>query len=122
MIALLTSEALQMVNVGPRAHHHLESWNNFAACCTVTGVSEESVKKKETYSIITILHINIYHIIFFYARSSKISDMIIVIKCRRKNIILSELRESDFRDDAGKVVRSMTGADGKFRPMRDGKQ
>ena len=46
VIALLTSEALQVVNVGPCAHHHLESWNYFAARCAVTGISEESIKKK----------------------------------------------------------------------------
>lgn len=44
MIALLTSEALQVVNVSPRAHHHLECWDNFAAGCAVTGISEKSVK------------------------------------------------------------------------------
>lgn len=71
MIALLTSEALQVVNVGPCAHHHLESWNNFAARCAVTGISKESVKpQKKTYFIIAILYITcqgiMYPIQLFY--------------------------------------------------------
>lgn len=71
MIALLTSEALQMVNVGPRAHHHLESWNNFAARCAVTGVTEESVKTKK--ALLSLFYISI----FVYAMSSKIRDILI---------------------------------------------
>lgn len=54
MIALLTSEALQVINVGSRAHHHLERWNYFAARCAVTGISEESVKEGKYSTFITV--------------------------------------------------------------------
>lgn len=42
VIALLTSEAFQVVDIGPRAHHHLERWDDFAACRAMTGISEKS--------------------------------------------------------------------------------
>lgn len=40
--ALLTSEALQMINVGSRPHHHLERRNHLAAGRAVAGVAEKS--------------------------------------------------------------------------------
>lgn len=46
MIALLTSEALQVIDVGSRAHHHLERRDNLAARRTVTGIPEESAMQK----------------------------------------------------------------------------
>lgn len=47
VIALLTSEALQVVDVGSRAHHHLERRDDFAAGRAVAGISEESVGQRE---------------------------------------------------------------------------
>lgn len=58
MIALLTSEALQVINVSSRAHHHLECWNNFAAGCAVTSISEKSVKHTREKTIITVSNIS----------------------------------------------------------------
>lgn len=85
MIALLTSEALQVVNVGPRAHHHLESWNNFAARCAVTGISEKSVKsKKKTHVCYRYSTYQLYTI-FSYVMSSQINrDILIITKYRHK--------------------------------------
>jgi hypothetical protein len=42
VIALLASEALEMIDIISRSHHHLERWNNFGACSTVAGASEQS--------------------------------------------------------------------------------
>jgi len=46
VIALLTSEALQVIDVGSRAHHHLERRDDLAARRAVTGISKEPVDKK----------------------------------------------------------------------------
>jgi len=46
VIALLTSEALQVIDVGSRAHHHLERRDDLAAGRAVTGISKEPVDGK----------------------------------------------------------------------------
>lgn len=44
MVALLTSEALEMVHVAARAHHHLKRRDHFVTCRAVAGVAEQPVK------------------------------------------------------------------------------
>jgi hypothetical protein len=41
MVALLTCETFEMINIVTRSHHHLERWNDFVACCTKARVSEQ---------------------------------------------------------------------------------
>jgi hypothetical protein len=41
VITLLTGKTLEMVNVGPRPHDHLECRNYFIACRTEACVAEE---------------------------------------------------------------------------------
>ena len=41
MIALLTRETFEMINVRPRTHDHFEGWNDLAARSAVAGVPEE---------------------------------------------------------------------------------
>lgn len=42
MIALLTSETLQMVNIIPSPHHHLKSRYHFRTSRAITSVTEQS--------------------------------------------------------------------------------
>lgn len=42
MIALLTGEALQVIDVAPGPHHHFEGGNDLRASRTVAGVSKQS--------------------------------------------------------------------------------
>lgn len=41
MIALLTGEALQMVDIAARAHHHLERWDHLVTRSAVSRVAEQ---------------------------------------------------------------------------------
>lgn len=41
MIALLASEALQVINIAARTHHHLKRGNDFVASRAVSSVAEQ---------------------------------------------------------------------------------
>jgi len=41
VIALLTSETLEMINVGPGSHDHLKGRDDLVACGAVAGRSEQ---------------------------------------------------------------------------------
>lgn len=43
MVTLLTGEALEVIDVVARAHHHLEGWNHFIARSAVARVAEQPV-------------------------------------------------------------------------------
>lgn len=50
VVALLACEALQMVNIALRSHHHLEGRNHFIAGRAVTGRAEQSETKKSKFN------------------------------------------------------------------------
>lgn len=41
VIALLTSEALQMIHITPGTHHHLKRWNDFTTRRAVSRISKQ---------------------------------------------------------------------------------
>lgn len=47
VITLLTGETLQVINVGPRAHHHLERRDHLATRRAVACTAEQSVEERE---------------------------------------------------------------------------
>jgi hypothetical protein len=47
MIALLTSETLQMIDIIPGPHHHFKSRNDFVAGSAKSGIPKKSVERKK---------------------------------------------------------------------------
>jgi len=45
VVTLLTSEALQVIDIGPCTHHHLEGWDHLAAGGAVARVAKQSAEK-----------------------------------------------------------------------------
>lgn len=45
MIALLTREAFQMVDIVPGSHHHFKCWNDFVARSAHASIPEQSARK-----------------------------------------------------------------------------
>ena len=51
-VTLLTRKTLQMVDVRPRPHHHLEGWDGFVTGRAMASESKQSVTNRKTKGLI----------------------------------------------------------------------
>ena len=60
VVALLTREALQVVDVISGPHHHFERWNHLRTCRTVTCCAEQSAQVRSLKLVYLIIFYSIY--------------------------------------------------------------